>query len=182
MLEIVTRAMQNKRPTMLARNQASLQRLNDSAWVQTLLVDEEGIGVGAAAARLAGHRALAQWVWLLDDDDECIYPDLVGDVHSIAIAAPETTVIMVRMDHGPELGILPNEAVWGLWPLEGHLGCSSYIVRMDAWERHRHAWQSARYASDYDFIADVCSEAPVIYWHDVVASRTQRGPNMGAAE
>lgn len=182
LLEVLTRTMPAKRPGMLARNQASLAKQSDPAWVQTLLFDYKGVGVAATHERFARHRPAAQWVWVLDDDDECTYPSLVADLRTIGTAMPAVNVVMVRMDHGAPLGVLPDERTWCRAPIEGALGCSSYIVRGDVWDAHKHAWGSCRYASDFDFIADVWNGGPTIYWLDVIASRCQRGRNMGAAE
>jgi hypothetical protein len=122
---------------------------------------------------------VGDWVWILDDDDVCIYDGLVKDVARIASEQPATQVIMVRMDHGAWLGVLPDAVVWGNEPAHGHMGVSSYIVRRDVWKRHKAAFLSARYQSDYDFIADVWQEQPVIVWHDVIASRCPEGQSMG---
>jgi len=167
---------------MLERNQRSLQSQSDPDWVQSLIVDPVGLGVGASYDRLAHHEPQGDWVWILDDDDECAWRPLVADVRRIAAQYPEVQVVMVRMDHGVELGILPDTQVWGEQPLLGHLGVSSYIVRADVWKRHARAFSPGRYASDFDFIADVWQEKPTVYWHDVVASRCQNGRSMGAPE
>jgi len=164
---------------MLERNQRSLQSQGDPDWVQSLLVDPVGLGIGASYKRMAHHAPVGAWVWILDDDDECIWRPLVSDVRRIASEHPAAQVIMVRMDHGPELGVLPDTQVWEKEPVLGHLGVSSYIVRRDVWQRHAHAFSSGGYASDFDFIADVWREQPVIVWHDVVASRCPDGRNMG---
>ncbi len=180
LLEVVTRCY--KRPQMLLRNVLSLQKQSDSDWEQTFLVDDVGLGVGASYKRLAHHAPVGEWVWILDDDDECIYPELVAAVRRIAETEPQTLVIMVRMDHGAELGILPDEHVWRKGPMHGHLGCSSYIVRRDVWQRHAHAFTGGHYASDFDFINEIWMERPQVHWLDVVASATQNGRMRGAAE
>lgn len=180
LLEIVTRCY--KRPKMLARNVASLCAQSDTDWQQEFLVDPVGLGIGASYQRLAHHTPLGAWVWILDDDDECCYAGLVADVRRIAAEKPETGVIMVRMDHGEGLGVLPDESVWERAPVMGHLGVSSYIVRRDVWQRHAGAFGGSHYASDYDFIADVWRESPSVAWLDVVASRTQNGRSLGVAE
>lgn len=119
-------------------------------------------------------------MWILDDDDECIYP-ILDDLRRITQERPETQVVMVRMNHGP-LGVLPDEFVWRKAPVHGHQGCSSFIVRKDVWRAHRNAFGSLRYQSDYDFIADVFAAKPVVHWHDVVASWCPQGQMLGATE
>lgn len=145
--------------------------------MHSVLVDDLRAGVSDSHRLLAAHDPLGDWVWCLDDDDECIDDDLVRLVHETAEAVD---VIMVKMDHGAELGILPDSVVWGKGPVEGHLGISSYIVRDRIWRAHRHLWETRRYASDYDFIAHVFEAQPVVVWVDRVVSRTQDGRHMGA--
>lgn len=147
-----------------------------------MLVDAQRAGVGASHRLLATHEPLGAWLWVLDDDDECVHPGLVADVRRLAGEKRGLQVVMVRMDHGQPLGVLPDAAVWERAPVHGHLGVSSYIVRRDMWKAHRAAWLSLRYQSDYDFIADVWQSGPVVVWHDVIASRCQRGQLMGAGE
>lgn len=171
MIEVLTRCY--KRPQMLRRNQASLNAQTCHKWEQTLMVDRVGIGVAAANARLADVEIKGDYVWILDDDDECIRPTFVAEVIDI-ICAHTPDVIMVRMDHGPR-NVLPDAQQWKTLPLrEGHVGCSAYVVRRDVWAAHADAWRSGRYAADFDFINAVMQSDPVVYWHDVIASRVQR--------
>lgn len=179
LLEIVTRTC--RRPGLLRQNVASLLGQSDNDWRQEFLVDGVGLGIGASYQRLAHHTPLGEWVWILDDDDVCIHDGLVADVRRIAAEQPGVQVIMVKMDHGAELGILPDEAVWGRRPVLGHVGVSAYIVRRDVWQRHAHAFSGGRYTSDFDFIEDVFGEQPLVAWHDVVASRSPRR-GMGRTE
>ena len=180
LLEVLTRC--NRRPQMLMANIRSLMAQSDPDWEQTFIVDVAGRGIGASYEALAAQPVHGDYIWILDDDDECIWRPLVADVRRIAVQHPNVQVIMVRMDHGAELGILPDAQVWGEQPMLGHLGVSSYIVRADVWKRHAQAFSSGRYASDFDFIADVWQEKPTVFWHDVVASRTQQGRMIGAME
>lgn len=147
--------------------------------MQSLLVDPVGLGVGASYKRMAHFEPVGEWVWILDDDDVCVHDGLTADVQRIADSNPATQLIMVRMDHGSELGVLPDDGVWGKAPVHGRIGCSAYIVRCDVWQRHKAAFASGHYASDYDFICSVWAEHPVTVWHDVVASRCPEGRNMG---
>lgn len=159
---------------MLMANIRSLMAQSISDWEQAFLVDSVGLGIGASYKRMAHFEPIGAWIWILDDDDVCVHDALVADLRHIVDANPAVQVVMVRMDHGDELGILPDEAVWQKEPIMGHLGVSSYIVRRDVWQRHKAAFTSGTYASDFDFIADVWREQPVVVWHDVVASRVQR--------
>lgn len=176
-LEIVTRCY--KRPVMLAANQASLAALTDGDWTQTLLVDHVGIGVAAANAALAGFEPTGDYVWVLDDDDLCIYPELVYDIKMLQSgSAPDA--IFVRFNHG-WLGVLPMPAFWRARPECGRIGGSGVIVRRDLWMRCRDAWRTERYESDCDYLQAVYANATNIHWHDIIAGRVQR-ISRGAAE
>lgn len=172
-LEVVTRTY--RRPVGLARNQASLAAQSDPDWAQTLLVDDEGIGVEAANARLADVEPVGSYVWVLDDDDYCVRNDLVERLKSIVeamLTAP--AAVVVRMDHG-ELGVLPDvDRWWGMVPPEGGIGCSALIVRADVWRQYREWWRTGRYAADYDFVSAVLRDETHVVWLDWVASAVSR--------
>lgn len=180
LLEVLTRC--NRRPKMLMENIRSLMAQSDPDWEQTFIVDTATRGIGASYEALAAQPVRGEYIWILDDDDECIWRPLVADVRRLVAEKPETQVIMLRMNHGAELGVLPDDKHWGGPPVEGRIGCSAFIVRRDAWQRHAGAFTPGHYASDFDFICSVWREEPVIVWHDVIASRAQRGRMMGATE
>lgn len=176
-LEIITRCY--KRPTMLAVNQASLARQTCDDWTQTLLVDDVGMGVVAANARLADFTPTGRYVWALDDDDHCVYDMLVEDVRTIA-DRHDPDVIFVRFDHGP-FGVLPYPGLWRSRPLCGNIGGSGVIVRRDVWMAQRVHWTTGRYETDFDFVEAVYNHAKCVYWHDVIAGQVQR-ISRGAVE
>ncbi len=170
LLEVLTRC--NRRPQMLMANIRSLTAQSDPDWEQTFIVDTAERGIGASYEALATQPVRGEYIWILDDDDLCIHPDLVRDLRKLATGRPG--VVMVKMDHGTGLGVLPDAAHWGKAPVQGHIGCSAFIVRRDVWERHLGAFTPGHYASDFAFIHSVWEEEPVIVWHDVVASRVQQ--------
>ncbi len=174
-LEVLTRCY--KRPTWLAENQESLRRQSDPDYVQTLLVDDVGIGVARANARLADVAPMltGDYVWVLDDDDLCTCETLVADLKRITEACrSRPAAVVVRMDHGL-LGILPDvDRWWGVIPPEGCIGASALVVRRDVFVAYADWWRTQRYASDYDFTAAVMRGERDIVWVDIVASRVQR--------
>jgi len=178
-LQVLTRCY--RRPRMLMHNIKSLEAQTDGDWQQTMLVDGEGRGVGEAQAALANVAPYVRgaYVWVLDDDDVCIMPSLVAELKAIA-AEHNPDVIMVRMDH-ERRGILPDDGHWQKPPVHSRIGASAYIVRRQVWQRHAQAYQSAHYASDFDFIQAVFESDPEVYWHDVIASKVQR-ISLGEAE
>lgn len=173
-LEVVTRCF--RRPKMLTQNQASLRAQTDPDWIQTLIVDKVGMGVAWANENLAlrAQHLIGEYIWLLDDDDECILPTLVADLKWI-VGARRVDVIMLRMDHA-ERGILPDDPYWGQAVEAGHVGCSAYVVKRSIWQAYAWAWVPVpgAYDSDFNFIAAIWADQPRVYWHDVIASRVQR--------
>ena len=178
-LEILTRCY--KRPTMLAKNQDSLRAQVFGDWVQTLLVDDQGVGINETHERMARYapQLVGDYIWILDDDDECIRPTLFAELYDIAFYH-NPQVIMIRMDHGPR-GILPDEKNWGYAPQLGHVGVSAYVVRRDVWQAHARAWTPGVYHSDYNFIAAIFADNPFVIWHNVIGSRVQQ-IGLGRAE
>jgi hypothetical protein len=171
-LEVLTRAY--KRPVMLALNQASMKAQTSPDWTQTLFIDDTGVGIGATYEALAAHSPClrGEYIWILDDDDTCIRPELVEELKAI-VKSDNPGVIVVKMDHGP-LGVLPSGKYWQHSPVGGRIGVSAVIVRRDIWQYHAPAFLPGQYHSDFRFITSLFEEQPSIYWFDVVASRVQR--------
>lgn len=178
-LEIVTRTF-GRRPQMLARNQASLARLESDDWQQTLVVDDLGRGVAWACANLATVEARGEYLWVLDDDDVCCRQTLVDDLKGIVAQHDAPQVIMARAQH-TLFGLLPSNATWGHAPVCGDVGTSCFVVRRDVWEAHRSAWQ-AQYEADYLYIRHLWDTPGIAFhwWDALVAMYPQR--SLGAAE
>jgi hypothetical protein len=143
-----------------------------------VIPDLERRGVAWAVANLATVEAHGDWVWILDDDDECIDPCFVAGLRSWCVDAD---VVMVRMDHGEPLGILPDDGTWEREPQLGHVGTSAFVVRRDVWNLFRPLWQPFYYG-DFLFIHGLWGAGLRFVWWDTVASKTQRGSLNGAAE
>lgn len=177
LLEIVTRHLAT-RPNLLRRNQASLVAQDSTDWIQTILADSVGRGIPWTHVRFRSFQPMGDYVWVLDDDDECIMPGFVSGLAAI-VEKHHPSAIMVRMDHGSELGILPDDDHWGCRLQESEVGSSAIVASRNAWLNHRHAW-GERYAGDYDFIRSV-QEHEELYWWDVVASKISKR-HLGAGE
>lgn len=178
-LEVLTRCY--KRPAMLRRNLDSIAAQTCTDFAHTLLVDEVGVGVAGAWAKLRDYapRLAGDYIWILDDDDECVRPSLVEDLKAI-VAQHAPDVIMLKMDHA-QWGVKPLSS-WGGTPVMGDIGCSAFVVRRDIWQLHAaEAWRDTRYQSDFDFITSIFNGGYTVAWYDVVASRVQK-ISKGAAE
>lgn len=170
--EVLTRTFQ--RPEMLAKNQASLADQSDSDYVQTLIVDEVGVGVPTANARLADVEVVGAYIWVLDDDDVCVLQGLFSALRAVIGSMREPpAAVVVRVDHGP-LGVLPPMHRWGRLPACGEIGSPALFVRRDIWYQYRDHWRSGRYEADYDFIAAVLKHESHVVWINVVAAAVQR--------
>jgi len=169
LLEIITRTY--KRPAMLRHNRASLERQSSHDWTQTMMIDHEGIGIAATYERLSTYEPGGDFVWLLDDDDLCVYEDLVADLYDVAFAH-NPDVVMMKMDRDGH--ILPDKFTWQKPPQLGHVCVSCFIVKRAVWMRHRSAFAPGTYSSDFNFISDVFERDYEVYWLDVVASKCQR--------
>jgi hypothetical protein len=143
-----------------------------------VIVDSERRGVAWANVNLATVEAHGDWVWVLDDDDECIDSCFVAGLRSWSAGAD---VVMVKMNHGAPLGILPDDAYWEQAPEHTHVGMSAFVVRRDVWNGYRHLWQP-EYHADFLFVRALWDAGLRFVWWDTVASRCQRGRLMGAAE
>ena len=169
-LEVLTRCY--KRPTMLEANKASVKTLGEDV-LHSFVVDDVGLGIAESYRQLARIEPLGRYLWILDDDDVCIYPGLADDVRRIS-QQHNPDVIIVRMDHGPR-GILPDDDHWQQAPELGYIGVSAPIVHWRTWEKYAHVLADrAAYTTDYAFIRAMYDGGATFYWHDVVASRVQR--------
>lgn len=175
-LQVITRTF-GARPTLLARNRASLAALEDADWEQTLVVDEVGRGCAWANANLATVPATGEYVWVLDDDDLCAEPALLAHLRRYA-GAP---VIVCRATHAV-FGALPPASRWGGPPHLGACGWSNLFVRRDVWEAERGSLARYNvYEGDYRFAAHLWAAAQPWAWCDVVAAHYPRR-SAGAAE
>jgi len=166
---------------MLARNKTSIAGQTSTDWVQTLLIDEVGRGVGWSYGNMGRYapNIVGRYVWILDDDDECICRTLVDDLRRI-VEEHDPDVIMMRMDHGPR-GILPDSRHWQAAIELGFIGVSAIVVRRELWQKYAPVMAGEKYSSDFDFIQAILADTQRVVWHDCIASRVQQ-ISMGAPE
>lgn len=176
-LEIMTRTFAG-RPRLLDRCKSSLKRLRDPDWSQTIIMDHERRGVHWANRNLSTVDASGQYVWVLDDDDQLCYADLVGDLKSI-VKAQRPDVIMVRSYHAL-YGLLPPYELWEQRPVMGKCGGSCVIVSRETWQQFREGWTEV-YAGDFWYINGLWDARLSWAWLPVIACwQTQQ--SRGAAE
>jgi hypothetical protein len=175
-LEIITRTF-GQRPGLLRRNRDSLAALASADWAQTILLDDGARGCAWANANLATVAAVGDYVWVLDDDDLCVCPDLIEQLRPYAGAY----VIMLRAEHA-DFGTLPHEENWQKRPVLADIGFSNFVVRGDIWNLYRDEFAKlAVYAADFYYIDLLWRQKFPFAWLDVVgAAYPQR--SLGAAE
>lgn len=133
-----------------------------------------------AVGNLATVEAHGEYVWILDDDDECLESDFVARLKRFVTEQNLPDVVIVRMEH-TGVGTLPPLDLWGCEPQLGRIGTSAFIVRRDVWNGNRIKWVE-NYCGDYFYISALWRKGYRFAWWDVIASRTQTGHNAGAAE
>jgi hypothetical protein len=178
-LEVITRTF-GQRPRRLADNLESLKQQTDRDWMRTLIVDDERRGVAWAVGNLRTVEATGDYVWVLDDDDICSWPQLVDDLKRTAEEADWPDVIMVRALH-ERYGLLPSDDHWEQPPVLGNIGTSCYVVRREVWNAHRAAWVE-RYDGDFYFVEHLWQQPGLRwYWLNVIAAYYPQ-QSIGAAE
>lgn len=178
-LQVITRTF-GKRPAMLKRNRESLEQLTSQDWEQTIVIDAEGRGVEWANANLATVEATGTYVWVLDDDDVCVLPELVDELKAIAYISPAPVVVMWAFHE--KFGMLPDAGTWEKAPTLGKCGFSNFFVRGDVWDAERQAFKGfACYSGDYEFANHLWKRGYKFYFHDALAAHYPQQSN-GATE
>ena len=178
-LTIITRTIP-ERNEKLDRNIASANRQTSLNFLHWFLHDPDRLGVGESYRRIAELAPLlvSRYVFILDDDDELIDNDFVRKILPIAYEY-NPAVIMVKMDHGAPLGVLPDAEHWRYpVPVLGKFGVSSFVVRTDVFKKCAHGF-TPTYDGDFNFLFTVFQATGDIYWLDCIASKTQNGASRG---
>lgn len=178
-LEILTRHLAT-RADLLAHCQSSLESQTDDDWMQTLLIDNLGRGVAWANANLGRYAPQVEgdFVWVLDDDDECTCQTLVADLKRVT-SETCADVVMVRGEINRH-GVLPDASVWGLRPLFAHVAMPNFVLRREVFRKHAGKLAVSR-GADYNLIRDVFdADVYRVAWLDQVVMRSERA-RFGAA-
>ena len=136
--EVITRTF-GGRPKMFVAQQMSVAAQTDRDFVHKVRVDGGRRGLEVATKNLGAYapHLVGEYIWILDDDDDCTLPTFVAGLKKIAVLnAPDA--IMVRMDHG--YGRILPSARWGKSPRVSEIGVSAFVVRREVWQAHAGAW------------------------------------------
>jgi hypothetical protein len=169
-LEIVTRHLPSRR-IALERMVKSLRGLGPTGVLHTVMVDHEQRGLAWANEWLRTVEPQAQWIWLVDDDDVvCEHFEFVGWLASLPA---DIDLVMVLVDHGRTIGVLPPRNRWRTLPPVREIGGGSLVLRADLYRRARDAW-TGEYEGDYAFITRAWEEASGRITFPQVMQRVQR--------
>lgn len=179
LLDVVTRHYATpRRAGLLAEQRASLQ-FTSSDWVQTLLIDPHGRGVGASHERLRTYEPYGRFVWILDDDDLCLAPDL------LELIDQQAEMQIFKMQYGARKVVIPDPITWergaAAAPRPTHAACRRFpshlsaqcvVFRRDYWLARRHLWTDA-YDGDRQFLETAYDLVSRVTWTDrVIAALT----------
>ena len=168
-LEILTRT--GRRPNALQCNVASLASQTDRDFKQTYLVDEVGRGVAWANKNLGNYASnlTGDFIWILDDDDECTYADLIKDLKEI-VAGNSPDAVMCKVIYC-DFGELPPYDLWGKSPEFASISMSNFFVKREIYQQYSYAFPESL-GGDHAFISEIFRQENIkIYWWDQVVMR-----------
>jgi hypothetical protein len=147
-LQIVTWTY--RRPTLLAKQQASLAMQTCQEFRQDVTVDDRGVGFAGV------HRALQQtdadlaYIWIFDDDDIITDESFVAKVKEATKSKPD--VIYVYSQWKPET-VHPD------FPVQfGHISNINYIVSKRIWMKYRSEYRAESGGDGYFILAVIAGE------------------------
>ena len=174
-LSVITRCY--KRPKMFRQNVLSLAAQTDQDFEQIFIVDKIGYGIGGANRALATVEPTGDYVLVLDDDDIISEPRAI---ECLKEATTENPDIVIFKGDFHNLGVLPDEVVWGKRPLLGHIGSCSFVVSNDVWKKHVAAWgSSGDDCGDYEFLKELWQGKPQVVWLDKLLVAIPTGRSFG---
>ena len=169
-LSIVTRN-HPRRPNLLERCKASIEKQTDKDFQHVILYDEEGLGIPYANQMFSNNRHLmtGEYVFILDDDDVLIVDNFVEDMKQVAKEHGDPGIIFIRMLINGSL--YPSKEVWEKDKMiANHVGSSCSVVLNKLWQENIEYFVTTETPGDFNFIDAVFSRNPTVYWQDKVYS------------
>ena len=176
-LTIITRCY--KRPAGISKNLSSIKSLIDKDIEQIFIHDNVGVGMFEANKSFSDPAVLDEieggYVFLLDDDDFIVNPNMVQLLKSVSFSEDSPEIIFFRMNiiGGPNGDLYPTPSTWGIAPKVAHIGGSCFVVRTDVYKKFIHNFAHTR-MGDFAFIDAIWKTNPKVYWLDQVMSETGR--------
>lgn len=181
-LSVVTRHMVS-RPGYFAQHLASLAQQTDQDYQHIIIEDTIGRGMSWANAQFALHAYEVQGVYvlMLDDDDILAQSNAIVQFKEAARNATELPDMLIyRVNHGGNLGVLPDDRVWGQEPVFGHIGGTSFLTRTPLWQQFIGNFAHP-VGGDFHFLEAIWHSAPNKVWLDQVLVKVLR-TSYGAPE
>lgn len=173
-LTIVTRC--HRATEILTVNVGSVDAQTDQDMEHILLWDPiKSSSVERANKNLGKFKDLisGEWVYVLDDDDQLIYPTFVEELRKIVDQFNPSVVMVKAVISELHQRLLPEP--WGSGPpVFCRVSSLNFIVRADIWKKHIHHFGTPT-AGDYNFINKVWeSERFKFYWWDKLVAYAPR--------
>lgn len=162
---ILTRMHGNRRPQGFALNQASIKKLKGS-FEQIFIKDKAGLGMFAANSsfQLAVPHIRGQWVYLLDDDDYMVDPDIIQKIKK-----SKADVVVVRALI--KSTVYPPNALWEKRPKRAGIGGGCVFVRREHFIKYISHFTHER-MGDFEFIDCLFSANLKVEWMDRLVVKT----------
>jgi GT2 family glycosyltransferase len=160
-----------RRPNLLAACVASVDRQTARADIQHVIVrDAVGIGIAGMFAAIPDHlgELRGKYIYLLQDDDTLIGPDVVHDLRAFVAEQGDPAVVIVKVRKRGQ--VLPT--FWGVRPRQAHIDLGNYVVRCDVFAKHVGDF-GARYEGDFDFIDRLWRAGRQFAWFDRLFAHAQ---------
>lgn len=179
-LTIVTRHMPRKRKRVITRMLESIDFMKDNAQKQ-IIIDDKEIGHPYAASLVvkAKGEVTGDYVWLLDDDDECSCPQMIFLLQRIKKHVnPDLIMARCLLNHD---NVMPEDKVWNLKNIQviqpKQIPMPAMIMKNELYQKTIDAIQGHDSRLDWylmERLQQVDKESPlVIYWLDVIVMRQQ---------
>lgn len=172
-LSIITRKY--KRPHGLSKNLESVKALSDQDYEQIFITDDVGKGLLEANRSFQDVSPSGYMVFLLDDDDFIVNPDMIAELKAI-VKDHNPDVIFFRMiiKNNMNNNWYPtDELCWGNRPVIARIGGSCFVVKNHIYKKFIHNFAHAR-CGDFYFINAVFESGAKCYWHDKLMCETGR--------
>lgn len=182
-LTIVTRCY--KRPKGFAKNQESIRDLTDNDGEQIFIFDNVGHGLLEANRSFSNQTVIdmieGQYVFLLDDDDFIVNPNMITELKNCALSNPEVIFFRMTIKNGMNNNHYPtDELCWGVKPIIARIGGSCFVVRTDIYKKFIHEFAKPR-CGDFYFIDAVFKNTSNHVWYDKLMCETGK-VSYGKAE
>jgi hypothetical protein len=176
-LSIITRIY--KRPQGLSKNQLSIDGLTDKDCEQIFITDNVGVGMLEANKAFSHTQVIdmieGEYVFLLDDDDFIVNPEMITDLKeacsSAVIGTPDVIFFRMTIKNGMNNDHYPTEQCWLNKPLIAHIGGSCFVVKTEVYKKFIHNFGHAR-CGDFYFINSVFEGGASQCWLDKLMCET----------